>query len=524
MAFNRLNPKNYKFFGYRIPQSEQRENKLNKEIFDLQIIQPDIETGSVITDNTEYMSTTVDIESIIKKQRMYIEKYRAMEKDPIIDFAVNEICNDVLNVDSEDDVIEIDLSSVTEISDQIKETIVKEWEVLHDLFKLNEMGYERIRRYYVDGAAYYHVVVNTKRMREGIKGIIPLDPRYIKRVIEIKRKNERDDSQNADVIESKEEYFIYSTEAQDTNQGGFLQTYGRQLKLSPEMVVYCNSGVFGSGQDSGIVYSHLETCRKPLNVMSQLEASLLIFRLTRAPNRLMFSIDVGGLPSKAAQAEVSKYAREYRTVVNYDEDSGELTTNGQKLAITDNYFLPQREGRGTSIDTLDGNTDFLKDLEDLSHFDKKLKRATHVPLSRFDTEPAMLGSRIAEITREEWRFQKFIHRIRKRYMNVFKELIKKQLILKRIITLEDWSEKISPHIQFIYKSDSILLELREAELLGEKFNMVAQTEEIVGKYVSHEWVRRKVLGQSDEDIQEEDKKIKAETNNAQFNKPVEEGF
>ena len=136
----------------------------------------------------------------------------------------------------------------------------------------------------------------------------------------------------------------------------------------------------------------------------------------------------------------------------------------------------------------------------------------------------MLGSRIAEITREEWRFQKFIHRIRKRYMNVFKELIKKQLILKRIITLEDWSEKISPHIQFIYKSDSILLELREAELLGEKFNMVAQTEEIVGKYVSHEWVRRKVLGQSDEDIQEEDKKIKAETNNAQFNKPVEEGF
>ena len=510
---NRFNNIRKNLFGYRIPEVEKKEKKLDKEIVDLKIIQPDMETGSVITDETEFTSTSVDVDSVIRRNKMYIEIYRMMEKDPTIDFAVNEIVNDVINVDSEEDVIEVDLSSVKDITDNIKEKIIDEWEILHDIFKLNEFGHERIRRYYVDGSVYYHMVVNTKKPKEGIKNIIPLDPRYTKKVHEIRRKT---DEETVEILKSKKEYYIYSTEPEGISHGGFLQTYGRQLKLSPDTIVHANSGLFGSGVDLGIIYSHLEVCKKPLNVLNQIEAALLIFRITRAPNRRLFSIDVGNLPAKAANAEVAKYAKQYRTVVEYNETTGETSTNGKKLAITDDFFLPQRDGKGTNIDNIEGSTDFLRDIEDLGYFDKKLRRATHVPYSRFESEPSMLGSRLAEITRDEWRFAKFIKRIRKGYMVVFKDIIKTQLILKKIITLQDWETKFEPYISFVFKSDSIIVEMQEMEALSEKLNLITSTDGLIGKYFSNEWVRRNILKQTDQEMEIEDGIIEKEKTDPRY--------
>jgi len=520
--FKKINTLANDMFGYRVkPIAKQAEDE-DKEITDLQIIQPDLESGSIISDESEFTSQQIDVETSIKRQRMIIEKYREMSKDATIDFAINEVVNDVINVDAEEDVVEINIADVDGISESIRLKILSEWEYIHDLLKLDEMGHERLRQYYVDGSSYFHVVVNNKQPKLGIRQLIPLDPRYIKRVHEIKRK--KDAFTGVDTIISKKEYYAYSTEPDDLYNGGFLQTYGRQLKLAPELVVHVNSGLFGSGRDNGMIYSHLEVAKKPLNILNQLEATLLVFRLTRAPNRYLFSIDVGTLPSKQANAEVMKYAREYRTTVNYDESSGELSTNGKKMALTDNYFLPQREGKGTSIDTLDGSTDFLRDLDDLLYFEKKLRRSTHVPNDRFETEPSMMGSRLSEITRSEWRFQKFIHRIRKRYMKLFKDVLRTQLVLKKVITLDDWDQLIEPNISFIFSSDSIIIEMRKAEILQEKLSTLQSTTDGVGKYYSHEWIRRNVLNQTDAEIESEDKLMKAEENDPKYQVVEEGGF
>ena len=464
-----------------------------------------------------FFGSYVDIEGVYRSEFDLIKRYREMALHPEVDSAIEDIVNEAIVSDSNDTPVQIELSNLN-ASDGIKKKIREEFKYLLELLDFDKKAHEIYRNWYIDGRLYYHKVIDFKNPHDGIQELRYIDSlkmRYIRKekkkenkagVRTIKNGFDSDDFEFPEI----EEYFVYTPKASyPVGPGGGNQssTGGGGVKISRDAVTYCTSGLVD--RNKGICLSYLNKAIKSLNQLRMIEDSLVIYRLSRAPERRIFYIDVGNLPKVKAEQYLRDVMMRYRNKLVYDASTGEIRDDKKFMSMLEDFWLPRREGgRGTEITTLPGGQN-LGELTDVEYFKKKLYRSLNVPPSRMDGEGGFNLGRSSEILRDELKFTKFVGRLRKRFSNMFNDMLKTQLILKNIITPEDW-EKMADHIQYDFLYDNHFSELKDAELLTERLNLVATAEPYVGKYFSQNYVRSKILRQTDQEIIEQDELIKNE--------------
>jgi hypothetical protein len=468
-----------------------------------------------------FFGSYVDIEGVYKTEFDLIKRYREMALHPEVDSAIEDIVNEAIVSDANDVPVQIELSNLN-ASDSIKKIIRQEFKYILDLLDFNKKCHEIYRNWYIDGRVYYHKVIDLKKPSEGIKELRYIDSMKMKYVRKAKKDKSKGDGfyikrRNDNPMDFEfpeiEEYFIYNPKT--GNQNGLIA--GKQsgytsdgLKMSKDSITYCTSGLVD--RNKSITLSYLNKAIKSLNQLRMIEDSLVIYRLSRAPERRIFYIDVGNLPKVKAEQYLRDVMMRYRNKMVYDANTGEIRDDKKFMSMLEDFWLPRREGgRGTEISTLPGGQN-LGEITDIEYFKKKLYRSLNVPPSRMDGEGGFNLGRSSEILRDELKFTKFVGRLRKRFSGMFNDILKTQLILKNIVTPEDW-ELMQQHIQYDFLYDNHFSELKEAELLSERLNLVATAEPYVGKYYSQDYVRRKILRQTDQEIIEQDDIMKKEIEN-----------
>ena len=474
------------------------------------------EDGSDFYLTSGFFGSYVDIEGVYRTEFDLIKRYREMALHPECDSAIEDIVNEAIVSDTNDSPVSIELSNLN-ASDGIKKKIREEFKHILELLDFDRKSHEIYRNWYIDGRLYYHKVIDLKNPHEGIQELRYIDAikmRYVRQ----QKKSERDKQiyrlANVNVDDPMdyefpeiEEYFVYNPKmtyptANPSSMGG---TGG--IKFSRDSITYCTSGLVD--RNKGSTLSYLHKAIKSLNQLRMIEDSLVIYRLSRAPERRIFYIDVGNLPKVKAEQYLRDVMMRYRNKMVYDANTGEIRDDKKFMAMLEDFWLPRREGgRGTEISTLPGGQN-LGEITDIEYFKKKLYRSLNVPPSRMDGEGGFNLGRSSEILRDEVKFSKFVARLRKRFSYMFNDMLKTQLILKNIITPEDWSV-MEEHIQYDFLYDNHFAELKDAELLNERLNMVQVAEPYVGKYFSQDYLRRKILRQTDEEILEQDKIMKKE--------------
>ena len=465
-------------------------------------VQKDSLDGSQPVVGGGYYGYSVDFDGTIRNEYELISRYREMVLQPECDSAVDDVVNETICGNFDDVPIAVELSNLKQ-SEKIKKLIREEFDEILRLLDFDNRSYEIFRRWYVDGRFFYHKVIDPKNPRGGMIELRYIDPRKIRKVTEYDEKKPhelRGVDLNTQLTQRSASYFLYNPKGlkNSTNQG---------MKIAPDSISYCHSGI--QDLNKNMVLSHLHKAIKAVNQLRMIEDSLVIYRLSRAPERRIFYIDVGNLPKNKAEQYLREVMGRYRNKLVYDANTGEIKDDKKFMSMLEDFWLPRREGgRGTEITTLPGGQN-LGELEDVKYFQKKLYKSLNVPNSRLETETTFNIGRAAEITRDEVKFQKFVARLRKRFSELFVDLLKTQLILKGIVTLEDW-EEMKEHVQFDYIADNYFTELKEIEIRNERLNEVAQMDPYVGKYFSAEYIRRQVLKQTDVEIKEIDKQIKQE--------------
>lgn len=496
------------FTGFTLKKSADEENKvLDKNT----VIEIENEDASEIVDNLYSTTAQFNGHNSLQTQAQMINEYRVMALHPEVDNALDDIINAMISTDEEEDPVSLDLEGL-EVGQAIKDKMVDEFEDILELMNFNVNAYERAKQWYVDGRLIYNVVVDETRPKEGIKKLVPLDARAVRKVKEVTRQL---DQNKVEKISNVETYYVYDTayaldsNSDATKKSRTMQRKTQALKMSADSVVMCHSGVLSS--DNTMILSNLEKARKALNNLRMLEDALVVYRITRAPERRAFYVDVGSLPKKSAEEYVTRLMNKYKSKMVYDSNSGTVQGNAHQISMLEDFWLPRREGgTGTQIDTLQGGAN-LGDIEDVLYFQRKLYKSLNVPSSRLEQGAVIsLGGRSAEITRDEWKFGKFVTRLRRRFSELFLEIMKRQLILKGITTPDDWEKIIRPGIKFKYASDSFMKDQQESELLADQINMLGSAEPFVGKYFSRDMVKRRVLGQSDDEMKTQAELIKKE--------------
>ena len=461
-----------------------------------------------------FFGSYVDIEGVYRTEFDLIKRYREMALHPECDSAIEDIVNEAIVSDTNDTPIEIELSHLN-ASDGIKTKIRQEFRHILSLLDFDKKSHEIYRNWYIDGRLYYHKVIDFKNPHEGIQELRYIDPMKM-RYVRQQKKSEKDKYRLSNVNSDNpmdfefpqiEEYFVYSPKltyptGNPSSMGG-----SQGIKMSKDSVTYCTSGLVD--RNKGSTLSYLHKAIKSLNQLRMIEDSLVIYRLSRAPERRIFYIDVGNLPKVKAEQYLRDVMMRYRNKLVYDASTGEIRDDKKFMAMLEDFWLPRREGgRGTEISTLPGGQN-LGEITDIEYFKKKLFRSLNVPSSRMDGEGGFNLGRSSEILRDEVKFSKFVSRLRKRFSYMFHDMLRTQLILKNIITPEDW-DIMEEHIQYDFLYDNHFAELKDAELLNERLNMVQVAEPYVGKYFSKDYLRRKILRQTDEEIVEQDKIMKKE--------------
>ena len=474
------------------------------------------EDGSDFYLSSGFFGSYVDIEGVYRTEFDLIKRYREMALHPECDSAIEDIVNEAIVSDTNDSPVSIELSNLN-ASDGIKKKIREEFKHILELLDFDRKSHEIYRNWYIDGRLFYHKVIDLKNPHEGIQELRYIDAMKM-RYVRQQKKSERDKKiyrmANVNIDDPMdyefpeiEEYFIYNPKMTypTSNPSALGGTGG--IKFSRDSITYCTSGLVD--RNKGSTLSYLHKAIKSLNQLRMIEDSLVIYRLSRAPERRIFYIDVGNLPKVKAEQYLRDVMMRYRNKMVYDANTGEIRDDKKFMAMLEDFWLPRREGgRGTEISTLPGGQN-LGEITDIEYFKKKLYRSLNVPPSRMDGEGGFNLGRSSEILRDEVKFSKFVARLRKRFSYMFNDMLKTQLILKNIITPEDW-EKMDEHIQYDFLYDNHFAELKDAELLNERLNMVQVAEPYVGKYFSQDYVRRKILRQTDEEILEQDKIIKKE--------------
>ena len=462
-----------------------------------------------------FFGSYVDIEGIYRTEFDLIKRYREMALHPECDSAIEDIVNEAIVSDTNDTPVEIELSNLN-ASDGIKKKIRQEFKYILDLLDFNKKSHEIYRNWYVDGKLYYHKVIDLKNPQEGIQELRYIDAMKMRFVRQTKKKDKdnyklpayrQSDNPMDYEFPEIEEYFIYNPKGSYPTGNVNATGASQGIKIAKDAITYCTSGLVD--RNKGSTLSYLHKAIKSLNQLRMIEDSLVIYRLSRAPERRIFYIDVGNLPKVKAEQYLRDVMMRYRNKLVYDANTGEIRDDKKYMAMLEDLWVPRREGgRGTEISTLPGGQN-LGEITDIEYFKKKLYRSLNVPPSRMDGEGGFNLGRSSEILRDEVKFSKFVGRLRKRFSNMFNDILKTQLILKNIITPEDW-DMMSEHIQYDFLYDNHFAELKEAELLNERLAMVQTAEPYVGKYFSQDYVRRKILRQTDVEIIEQDALIEKE--------------
>jgi len=502
-----------RLFGFSIEDSNNKKSK---------IISPVPQNNEDGVDNyiaSGFYGQYLDIEGVFRTENDLIRRYREMALHPECDAAIEDVVNEAIVSDLYDSPIEIELSNLN-ASDKLKEKIREEFKYIKELMDFDKKSHEIFRNWYVDGRLYYLKVIDPKNVQDGIKEIRYVDPMKMRHVRQEKKTGDSKIPMSSEMINPMngrvdekiyspeiEEYFIY-TPAPNYPTGMLSSSGGQKgVKIAKDTVTYCTSGLVD--RNKGTVLSYLHKAIKSLNQLRMIEDSLVIYRLSRAPERRIFYIDVGNLPKVKAEQYLKDIMNRYRNKMVYDSNNGEIRDDRKFMSMLEDYWLPRREGgRGTEITTLPGGQN-LGELSDIEYFQKKLYRSLGVPESRIASDGGFNLGRSSEILRDELKFTKFVGRLRKRFANMFTDMLRTQLILKNIVSLEDW-QKISDHIQYDFIYDNQFSELKETELMTERLNLLATMEPYIGKYFSVQYTRTKILRQTDADIVEIDKQIKKE--------------
>ena len=500
-----------KLFGFSIDDSQDKSPSV------VSPVPKSNEDGVDYYIQSGFYGQYVDIEGVYKTEYDLIRRYREMALHPECDGAIEDVVNEAIVSDLYDSPVEIELSNVN-ASDKIKDTIRQEFRGIKEMMDFDKKSHEIFRNWYVDGRLFYMKVIDTKAPQDGIQEIRYIDPMKMKFVRQEKRdKNKRlggvdlsnsfKDTEKG-IYPDIEEYYIYTPKPNYPTGmlGGGSNSKG-SIKIAKDSITYVTSGLFD--RNRGTCLSYLHKAIKALNQLRMIEDSLVIYRLSRAPERRIFYIDVGNLPKVKAEQYLRDVMMRYRNKLVYDAATGEVRDDRKFMSMMEDFWLPRREGgRGTEITTLPGGQN-LGELSDIEYFQKKLYRALSVPESRIASDGGFNLGRSSEILRDELKFSKFVGRLRKRFANMFNDMLRTQLILKNVITPEDW-ESLSDHIQYDFIYDNQFAELKESELMNERLGTLATIEPYIGKYYSTDYVRRKVLRQSDTEIEEIDKQIEKE--------------
>mgnify|MGYP003645946108 CR=1 FL=1 len=438
-----------------------------------------------------------------KDNYQLIMQYRGIALYPEVDMAIEEIANEAITIHKKKKIVDVNLDNV-EISDSIKKQIKDEFDNIYGMLDFGEYGHDIFRRWYVDGRLFHHLVVDESNLKGGIKEIRPIDASKMRKVKQVKTKT--DQATGAKLIEKVDEYFVYQEKPGAQSSGG--------VKLTEDAVSYVTSGMLN--EDRKKIVSYLHKSLKAINQLRMMEDAVVIYRLARAPERRMFYIDVGNMPKGKAEQYMKDIMARYRNKLVYDAKTGEIRDDRKHMSMLEDFWLPRREGgRGTEISTLPGGQN-LGEIDDIVYFQKKMYRSLNVPINRLEQEAQFSLGRTSEITRDELKFQKFIDRLRRRFAQLFYGILKKQLILKGIITEEDWDGWRSD-LTMDYAMDNHFTELKNAEILRERIQTLDMVQNYVGEYFSKEWISKNVLNLTEDEVQGMSKEIAGENANPDNN-------
>ena len=487
-------------FGWEVKKKKESDKAKS-------FVAPSDEEGTLdIAGGAGFFGQYLSYDKAARNDYELVRKYRQTSENPECDQAIEDIINEAITADETDISVAVNLDWVP-LSMSIKKKIDEEFKEVLTLLQWKKKGHDIFRRWYIDGRIFFHKLIEEKSPRKGITEVRFIDPKFIKKIREI----EKDKVQGGvEVVKSVKEWYIYNEAGVYPSLpaiGGTSNMQAQGLRISPDAIAYVPSGLYNPTTNQ--VYSLLQKAIKPTNQLRMIEDAVVIYRIARAPERRIFYIDVGNLPKPKAEAYMKDIMSKYRNKIVYDSNTGEVMDDRNQMSMLEDFWLPRREGgRGTDVSTLSGGQN-LGELEDIKYFQKKLYKSLNIPISRLESEGGFNLGKSTEITRDEIKFSKFIQRLRKKFGELFQDLLRTQLILKGIITDEDWNH-VKEFIVYDFKDDNHFQELKEIEILNERLTALQAVNDYVGTYYSVEYVRRYVLRQSDTEIEEIDKQIEQE--------------
>lgn len=490
-----------RLFGFKIGKDEPEQTQAQSFV-------PKAEDdGAVAISAGGVYGTYVDLEGQIRSDSELINKYREMAMQPECDLAIDDIVNEAIVYEEHKYPIEIVLDELKQ-PETIKKKIRDEYSHIMKLLDFNNMGYDIFRRWYIDGRLYYHMIIDEKSPRSGLREIRYIDPRKIRKVREAVKK--KDPTGVAQIYTKPNEYYIFSDK-------GFAKDGAQGLKIASDSVCYVHSGQFD--RDGKVVISHLHKAIKPLNQLRMLEDATVIYRISRAPERRIFYIDVGNLPKIKAEQYLREIMQKYKNKLVYDAQTGEIRDDRRFQTMLEDFWLPRREGgKGTEITTLPAGQN-LGEIEDVLYFQKKLYKSLNVPISRIESDQGFSLGRASEISRDEIKFSKFVSRLRLRFTHLFDKLLETQLLLKGICTRAEWLQ-LKEEINYDFISDSYFVELKQSEIMKDRIGLLGEIDPYVGKYFSVAYIRKNVLRQSEDEIKDMDKEMEEDKANME-DEPME---
>lgn len=484
-----------KLFGYEFKKVEEFQPESVKTF-----TPPMQDDGAVTIQTGSYYGTYVDLDGAVRNEIELITRYREMSMQPELETAIDDIVNEAIVMEDSGTSVEINMDELKEAPEKVKKKIKEEFEYILKLLNFGNMGHEVFRRWYVDGRLNYHGVIDEAKISEGLRELRYIDPRKIRKIREIKKG--RDPITGMELIKDEQEYYLY-------NERGVIGTHSNLgTKIAPDAIINVNSGLMDAKRS--MVLSYLHKAIKPLNQLRMMEDATVVYRISRAPERRIFYVDVGNMPTIKAEQYLRDIMVKYRNKLVYDQQTGEIKDDRKHLSMLEDIWLPRREGsKGTEISTLPGGQN-LGQMDDVKYFEEKLYKSLGIPVSRLQQGTGFSLGRSTEITRDELRFHKNIQKLRNKFSQLFDDALRIQLVTKKICSAEEWDE-FKENIWYDFKSDNNFDELKDAELLSNRIAILQAVDPLIDRYFSIEWARKKIMHLTDDEIKEIDKQKEAET-------------
>ena len=458
-----------------------------------------------------YFGQYLDMEGTAKSEADLIRRYREIALHPECDMAVEDIVNEAVVANEMKSAVRVDVNNLP-YGKEVRKKIEDEFQTILKLLNFNTKGHDIFRRWYVDGRIYYHKIIDRESPVKGITELKYIDPRKVKKIREIRKKRPEGATQaGLAVVDEYVEYYLYN------EKGVTGTTSGTGIKIAPDTIAFCPSGLID--QNKNIVLSYMHKAIKPVNQLRMIEDATVIYRIARAPERRIFKIDVGNLPKVKAEQYLRDVMARYRNKLVYDASTGEIRDDRNYMSMLEDFWLPSREGgRGTDISTLPGGQN-LGEISDIEYFQRKLYRSLNVPVSRLESSSGFNLGRASEITRDELKFTKFVQRLRKKFTELFNDLLRTQLILKGIINEDDWNV-VRDSVMYDFLQDGHFAELKNTEMMRERLQLASEMRDYIGKYYSLKYVRKNILKQNEREIEDMDNQIKKEIEDGLIDSPM----